>query len=42
MKTKSPKQLECLPKEEDHQCAPCFKIKLHPKNAWQSSENPLA
>jgi hypothetical protein len=36
-----PKQPKCLPGKEDHKYAPLFEIKLHPKNAWQSSENPL-
>jgi hypothetical protein len=32
MKTKCPKQLGHLPKEENHQYASCFEIKPHPKN----------
>jgi hypothetical protein len=42
MKTKYPKQFGCFPGEENHQYAPRLDIKLHPKNAWQSHENPLA
>jgi hypothetical protein len=42
MKTKCPKQLGRFLGEEDHQYVPCFEIKLHPKNAWQNLENPLA
>jgi len=42
MKTKYPKQPERFLGKEDHQYAPCPKIKPHPKNAWQSLENPLA
>jgi hypothetical protein len=42
MKTKCPKQRGYLLGEEDHQYAPRFKIKPHPKNVWQSLENPLA
>jgi len=30
-----------LPKEEDHQYAPCPEKKPHPKYAWQSFENPF-
>jgi hypothetical protein len=42
MKTICPKQLGGFLGEENHQYAPCLKIKLHPKNVWQSLENPLA
>jgi hypothetical protein len=42
MKTKCPKQPKRLPRKEDYQNAPRFKIKPHPKNAWQNLENPLA
>jgi hypothetical protein len=42
MKLECPKQLKCLPREEDHQYVPCLEIKLHLKNAWQSFKNPLA
>jgi hypothetical protein len=42
MKKKCPKQPGHLSGEEDHQHAPCPKIKPHPENAWQSPENPLA
>jgi hypothetical protein len=41
MKAKCPKQLRCLPKKEYHQYVPHSKIKPHPKNPWQSLENPL-
>jgi len=30
-----------LLRKEDHQYAPHLKIKPHPKNAWQSFDNPL-
>jgi hypothetical protein len=33
MKTKCPKQLEHLPREEIHRYVPSFKINPHPKNA---------
>jgi hypothetical protein len=36
MMPKCPKQLGHLPIEEDHRYVPLFKIKPHPKNAWQS------
>jgi hypothetical protein len=42
MKKKCPKKLGSFPKKEDHQYAPCPKIKPHPKNVWQSPKNPLA
>jgi hypothetical protein len=42
MRTKCPKELGRFPRKKDHQYAPRPKIKLHPKNAWQSFENPLA
>jgi hypothetical protein len=42
MMTKCPKQPKHLPREENHKYAPHFNIKHHPKNAWQSPENPLA
>jgi len=42
MRTKCPMQLVHLTKEEDYQYTPRLDIKLHPKNAWQSLENPLA
>jgi len=32
MKTKCPKELEHLPKKEDHRYASRFEIKPHPKN----------
>jgi hypothetical protein len=39
---KMPKQLGCFPRKKIHQYAPCFKIKPHPKNVWQSPKNPFA
>ncbi len=42
MRPKCPKQLGRLLGEEDHQYAPHLEIKRHPKNVWQSLENPLA
>ncbi len=41
MKTKCPKQLGHLVGEEDHQYGSHYEIKPHPKNVWQSPENPL-
>jgi hypothetical protein len=42
MKTKCPKQLGHLLKEEDFLYAPHFEIKPHPKNVWQNPKNQLA
>jgi hypothetical protein len=42
MMTKCPKQLVCLPRDEDHWYAPHFEIKFHPKNVQQCPKNPLA
>jgi hypothetical protein len=42
IRTKCPKQHGRLPREEDHQRVPLLEIKIHPKNVWQSFENPLA
>jgi len=41
MRTKCPKQLECLPGKEDHQYAPRLELKPHQKNVCQSLENSL-
>jgi hypothetical protein len=42
MKTKCPKQCGHFLKKEDRQYVPHPEIKPHPKNVWQSPENPLA
>ncbi len=42
MKTKCPKQPGHLLGKKNHRYAPCFEIKLHSKNVWQSPKNPLA
>jgi hypothetical protein len=41
MKTKCPKQLVHLPKEEEHQYVPHLNMKPLSKNAWQSPKKPL-
>jgi hypothetical protein len=41
MKTKCPNQVGRFLGEENHRYAPPFEIKPHPKNVWQSLENPL-
>ncbi len=42
MRTKCPKPFKCFLGKKNHQYAPHPEIKIHPKNAWQSLENPLA
>ncbi len=42
MKIKYPMQPMCFLREENNWYVSHPKIKLHPKNAWQSLENPLA
>ncbi len=40
---KTPKTTCASPKKvQNHWYVPCFDIKPHPKNAWQSPKNPLA